>query len=185
MRLGKAIVDLVEDRALWRDAAASRNWRVVASLLGPAWRGLVLDRGRSGEAASVAVGGDATFDWSYRRAFPELGRLYQAAKSSQWDAATALDWTRPVDPRDPARPLLPEAFYGHVLSRAGWDRLVLGSGMMALFRETMFRLIVPNLKAVGLLSERVRPRWAQLGLLAFEGGKAAPDLTAADLLDDR
>jgi hypothetical protein len=57
--------------------------------------------------------------------------------------------------------------------------------MMSVFRGTMFRRIVPNLKAIGLLSDRVRPRYEAEGLLAFEGGKAAPELTAADLLEER
>jgi hypothetical protein len=53
---------------------------------------------------------------------------------------------------------------------------------MGLFRETMFRRIVPNLKAIGLLSDRIRPRYEREGLLRFENEKAAPDLTAEDLL---
>jgi len=56
---------------------------------------------------------------------------------------------------------------------------------MGTFRQTMFRRIVPNLKRIGLLSPRIRPRYEGLGLLAYEGGRAAPDLTAADLLEDR
>lgn len=354
---------------------------VLRSMLGPAWRGLVLRTARGAEATPLPSRGDATFDWGYARSFPELARLYEAAKGSQWDAAAAVDWSRPVDPEDPARPLLPDGFlpfaelsayrratpaeqarqvrsllawllsqflhgeqgalfaaaqvteavpwldaklygstqvvdegrhveafhryltrkleklyeiddnlyvvvdalvtdrrwdvkflgmqimveglalgafgmlrrvvaepllcdvlrlviadearhvhfgvlalerhvgelsarergeredwafevalllrdrflahefhdefYGHAVPRREWDRIVRASGMMALFRETMFRRIVPNLKRIGLLSERIRPAWAREGLLAFEDGKAAPDLTAADLLDDR
>jgi hypothetical protein len=33
-----------------------------------------------------------------------------------------------------------------------------------------------------LLSERIRPAYAAIGLLEWENEKAAPDLTAADLL---
>ena len=47
---------------------------------------------------------------------------------------------------------------------------------------TNLRRIVPNLRRIGLLSDRVRPYYDQLGLLVWEQGKAAPDLTAADLL---
>jgi len=368
--------------SLLRDATASGNVRVLASMLGPAWRGFVRRRGRREERTAMPVGGDATFDWTYRRAFPELARLYEAAKSSQWDGASAVDWSRPVEPRDPERPLLPESFlpfaelagyrkaspaekaeqvhallawllsqflhgeqgalfaaaqvteavpwlegklygstqvvdegrhvevfhrylteklgklyeidanlyvvvdalmtdarwdvkflgmqilieglalgafgtirkltpepllqdvlklvitdearhvhfgvlalealytkelaekerreredwafevaillrnrflaheffdefYGHAMSRQAWDEVVLGSGMMTLFRQTMFRRIVPNLKRIGLLSSRIRPRYEQAGLLAFEDGRAAPDLTAEDLLEER
>jgi hypothetical protein len=73
-------------------------------------------------------------------------------------------------------------FFGHEVSRAEWDRTILASPMMGLFRETMFRRIVPNLKAIGLLSDRIRPRYEREGLLRFENEKAAPDLTAEDLL---
>jgi hypothetical protein len=53
---------------------------------------------------------------------------------------------------------------------------------MTMFRRTMFRRIVPNLKRIGLLSERIRPHYAALGLLEWEAGKAAPELSAHDLL---
>jgi hypothetical protein len=49
----------------------------------------------------------------------------------------------------------------------------------------MFKRVIPNLKRIGLLSERIRPKYAELGLLEFEHGKAAPELTAADLVNDR
>ena len=48
----------------------------------------------------------------------------------------------------------------------------------------MFRRIIPNLKRIGLLTDRVRPHYAQYGLLEFENGRAAPELTAQDLLDE-
>jgi hypothetical protein len=367
-----------ERPGLLRDALASRNLRVLASLLGPAFRGFVGRRGRA-EATRLRAGHQTAFDWRYLRDAPALARLYEAAKSAQWDAAS-LDWSRPVDPRDPARPLLPEAFlpfagldayrrlpperkadhahallawllsqflhgeqgalhaaaqvteavpwldaklygatqvvdegrhvevfhayltrklerlyriddnlyvvidalmtdgrwdvkflgmqimieglalgafgmlrrlttepllrdllravvtdearhvhfgvlaleaawrglsdrerreredwafevavllrnrflarelhqelYAHAVGRAEWDRTVLASPMMSLFRDTMFGRIVPNLRRLGLLSPRVRPRWEAAGLLRFEHGKAAPDLTAEELLGD-
>jgi hypothetical protein len=77
-----------------------------------------------------------------------------------------------------------EEHWAHRLSRSEWDAIVLESEMMRLFRRTMFRRIVPNLKRIGLLSERVRARYAAIGLLEFEHLPAAPDLTAQDLLRD-
>ena len=78
-----------------------------------------------------------------------------------------------------------EEHWAHALSRAEWDRIVLQSEMMAIFRRTMFKRIVPNLKRIGLLSDRVRSRYEDIGLLEFEHCRAAPDLTAQDLLEDR
>jgi len=375
----RTLVDLWETGALIGEVPMGSGLRVGWSLLGPAWRGLLMRQARGAEQTPLRAGGDATFDWRYRRDVPELARLYEAAKGAQWDGATALDWSLQVDPRDPARPLLPEEFlpfsglapwrkaspaekaeqvhaltawmlsqflhgeqgalfaaaqvteavpwldaklcgstqvvdegrhvevfhayltrklerlygiddnlyvvvdavvsdqrwdvkflgmqilieglalgafgllrrltpepllrdllkmvitdearhvhfgvvalesylvelteperceredwafevsrllrsrflaheiheqyYAHHLSRRAWDEVVLGSRMMALFRETMFRRIVPNLRRVGLLSERIQPRYRELGLLGYRDGKSAPELSAADLLD--
>ena len=76
-----------------------------------------------------------------------------------------------------------DEYYGHVMRRSVWDEFVLKSEFMDFFRKTMFKRIIPNLKRIHLLSDRVRPHYDALGLLAWEHGKAAPDLTAADLLE--
>jgi hypothetical protein len=78
-----------------------------------------------------------------------------------------------------------DEYYGHVMSRAAWDRLALSTGMMAGFRETMFRRIVPNLKRIGLLGPRIRPHYEKAGMLVHEHEKATPELTARDLLEER
>ena len=77
-----------------------------------------------------------------------------------------------------------DQYYAHHLSRRAWDEVVLGSRMMEMFRHTMFRGIVPNLRRVGLLSERIQPRYRELGLLGYQAGKSAPELSAAELLDE-
>ena len=380
MQLVNAIENLLQSGPLLRDATASGNLRVLRSLLGPAYRGLIEQRAKQAERTTMSAGYPVQFDWGYKRSFPEMTRLYEAAKASQWNATQDLDWSVPVDPQNPETPLLPDSFlpvsqlptwgklteaernlqrhallswmlsqflhgeqgalfasaqvteavpwldaklygatqvvdegrhvevfhtyltkkleklyqindnlyviidalmtdsrwdikflgmqimiegvalgafgtirrltgepllkqllqyvitdearhvhygvvalrkhyvedgmatrehedwafevsllmrnrflahefydeyYGHLMSRAAWDRLVLGSELMTFFRQTMFKRIVPNLKRIGLLSDRVRPRYEELGLLQFEHGKAAPDLTAQDLLEDR
>jgi hypothetical protein len=78
-----------------------------------------------------------------------------------------------------------DEFYAHQMTRRQWEELVLRSDMMSLFRRTMFKRVIPNLKRIGLLSDRIKPRYATLGLLDFEHGRAAPELTARDLVDDR
>jgi hypothetical protein len=70
-----------------------------------------------------------------------------------------------------------EEYWGHALKRPESDALVLRSPFMHLFRQTMFKRVVPNLK-------RIRPRYAALGLLAFENLRAAPELSAADWLEE-
>ena len=51
----------------------------------------------------------AHFDWSYERERPEMARLYEAAKASQWNASADLDWSKSVDPADPGAAAVPDA----------------------------------------------------------------------------
>jgi hypothetical protein len=41
---------------------------------------------------------DAIFTWDYERSRASLGKLYEKAKTSQWNATTDLDWSIDVDP---------------------------------------------------------------------------------------
>lgn len=75
-----------------------------------------------------------------------------------------------------------DEYYAQLMTRQQWDELVLSSPIMQLFRKTMFRRIIPNLKRIGLLSDRIRPKYAELGLLDYEFGKPAPELAPEDLL---
>lgn len=377
--LGRWASNLMRNGGTIAEAGRSRNAQVLASMLGPALRGLVFQLGKRGDHSSVAAGHDTSFDWAYQRAQPVLGKLYSAAKTSQWDGETALDWSIDVDPHHPEHILIEDSmlplqaipayrrlprreqekqrhallswmlsqflhgeqgalfaacqvtesvaqldaklygstqvvdegrhvevfhrylteklgklyqindnlyvlvdalmsdgrwdlkflgmqilieglalgafgtmrgatgepllkhllklvitdearhvhygvvaleryyregleerdrrdredwayemsllmrnrflahefydeYYGHLLKRAEWDRLILSSDFMDTFRTTMFRRVVPNLKRIGLLSERIRPHYAQLGLLRFEHDPAAPELDAEALL---
>jgi hypothetical protein len=48
---------------------------------------------------------DATFTWDYDRTRPALGKLYEKAKTSQWNVTTDLDWSTDVDPEKVAAEL--------------------------------------------------------------------------------
>jgi len=365
---------------LLRDSTASGNLRVLRSLLGPAYRGFIERRARGAANTVMRASYGVGFTWDYARQYPEMARLYEAAKTSQWNATTDVDWTRQVRRDDPTHPLIPEAwmppsklplwrrlsekersvhkhalvswllsqflhgeqgalfaaaqvteavpwldaklygstqvvdegrhvevfhtyltkklektyviddnlyvvvdalmtdsrwdmkflgmqimieglalgafgairqateepllreilryvitdearhvhfgvlalarhyrvalserdrreredwafevslllrnrflareiydeYYGHLMTRREWDALVLGSDLMLSFRKTMFRRIIPNLKRIGLLSDRIKPRYARIGLLEYENEPAAPELTARDLLE--
>lgn len=363
---------------LIKDAFASGNLKVLASFLGPAFRGFVQQRGKSGDLTEMKVKSPARFDWLYQREHPEMARLYEAAKVSQWNVTKDLDWSVSVDPFDEEKVLLPDEYmvvstlphwatlsreeravqrlsmmswmlsqflhgeqgalyaaaqvtqsvpwmdaklygssqvvdegrhvevfhtyltqklqkryeindnlyvvidalmrdsrwdmkflgmqimveglalgafgtirqvtrepllrqlltyviadearhvhygvlalqeftvqltererreredwafevslllrnrflahelydeyYAQLMTRQQWDKLVLSSPIMQLFRKTMFRRIIPNLKRIGLLSDRIRPKYAELGLLDYEFGKPAPELAPEDLL---
>ena len=46
---------------------------------------------------TVGANFDAVFTWDYERSRPALGKLYEKAKTSQWNVTTDLDWSTPVD----------------------------------------------------------------------------------------
>lgn len=75
-----------------------------------------------------------------------------------------------------------DEYYGHVMTRDQWIQMVLDSDIMDEFRRILFSRLMPNLKAIGLLSDRIRPHYESLGLLQWEGGKAADRLSLNDLL---
>jgi hypothetical protein len=363
-----------------KDATRAKNLAVLKTMLGPAMRGFLLQTGKQSDRTDMPASHNAHFDWQYRRGHNELERLYEVAKTSQWNGTTDLDWSIEVDPHDEARDLFPEQllplpdfatyrrlptkeqqlhrhallawmlsqflhgeqaalfaacqvteavqwldgklygssqvvdegrhvevfhrylttkleklyvindnlyvlvdallrdsrwdikflgmqimieglalgafgtmraatkepllkemlryvitdearhvhfgvvalrdhyaslpekdrreredwayevavlmrnrflahefydeYYGHVMSRKAWDRTILESRYMEHFRQMMFKRLIPNLKRIGLLSDRIRPHYADLGLLQWETEKAAPDLTAEELIRD-
>lgn len=64
----------------------------------------------------------------------------------------------------------------------GWDTsetraMSLGGEGRQQFRNLVFARIIPNLKRIGLLTDKIRPRFEELGLLEFE---ALPDDGAMD-----
>src|SRR2546425_9249882 len=48
-------------------------------------------------AHAVDQNSDAIFTWDYERSRPALGKLYEKAKKSQWNAQTDLPWDTEVD----------------------------------------------------------------------------------------
>jgi hypothetical protein len=54
-------------------------------------------------AHTTAVRGDAIFTWDYDRTRAGLAKLYEKAKTSQWNGATDLDWSIEVDVEAVAR----------------------------------------------------------------------------------
>jgi hypothetical protein len=55
----------------------------------------------------------------------------------------------------------------------GWDveearKKVLDGFVMSTFRNLLFQRVIPNLKRIGLLTEKVRPKFEALGILDYE-----------------
>ena len=58
---------------------------------------------------TVRAATDVCFTWDYERSRDQLVKLYEKAKTSQWNVSTDIDWDIDVDPwkiaRDPNNPL--------------------------------------------------------------------------------
>ena len=50
-------------------------------------------------------------------------------------------------------------------------------GLYSEFRQLLFSRVIPNLKKLGLLSNRIRPKYEALGLLRFENEPAADEIS--------
>ncbi|HRP70459.1 MAG TPA: hypothetical protein PLY93_13085, partial [Turneriella sp.] len=74
-----------------------------------------------------------------------------------------------------------EEHFGHAVSRNDWLKMLDASEVMGEFRKQLFTRMIPNLKEIGLLSERIRPKYAELGILKYETELSADKLTADDL----
>src|SRR5256885_17226433 len=80
-------------------------------------------------AHGVKDNADAIFTWDYDRSRPALGKLYEKAKTSQWNAELDLDWSTPVDQEKlatemgianaPAYEEVPEALRGTPMEKWG------------------------------------------------------------------
>ncbi len=60
-----------------------------------------------------------------------------------------------------------------IFEEFGWPveasrKLFIEASFMEMFRNLLFNRIVPNLKKIGLLTDRVRPKYEELGVLQFE-----------------
>jgi hypothetical protein len=91
-------------------------------------------------AHATAVGGDAIFTWDYERTRAGLAKLYERAKTSQWNGTTDLDWSIDVDVESVAREM---------------------QGAVAHLRQRLVDLPNSPLKSWG------EPQWTELAIQAF------------------
>ncbi len=74
-----------------------------------------------GDTHAVHQGGDTVFTWNYERNRRPLDRLYEKAKTSQWNSTQDLDWSLEVDQEAVADHMAktnPETLYLKQLSEA-------------------------------------------------------------------
>jgi hypothetical protein len=75
-----------------------------------------------------------------------------------------------------------EEWFAGALPRTAWRELITRAPGMEEFRHVMFSRLVPNLREIGLLSDRVQARYAEVGLLRYASGLAADRLSGDAML---
>jgi hypothetical protein len=75
-----------------------------------------------------------------------------------------------------------EEYWSHVMTVKQWNKFAQESQLMVFFRKAMFRLLIPNLKRLGLFTDRIKPSYQKIGLLNFEGGRPMSDMTTDEIL---
>ena len=75
-----------------------------------------------------------------------------------------------------------DEWWAHKLSRKTWNQFILRAPGLESFRHAMFSRMVPNLREIGLMSERIKPHYDRVGLMRYFGGKAADTVTEDELL---
>ncbi|MCA9610620.1 MAG: hypothetical protein KC619_33725, partial [Myxococcales bacterium] len=77
-----------------------------------------------------------------------------------------------------------EEYFEGLITRKQWCRAVAAARGMERFRHVMFSRMVPNLREIGLLSDRIRPHYTRVGLDKYFGGLAADKLSGDQLIAD-
>lgn len=75
-----------------------------------------------------------------------------------------------------------EEDFADLMTRRSWNMMVDSMPGMALFRRTMFRRLVPNLRDIGLLTPRIYPQYEKIGLSEFIHLNASDKMSDNDLM---
>jgi hypothetical protein len=124
------------------------------------------------EARHVHYGVEALRDFYNKEASEELRRERE-------------DWAYEISKLLRDRFLFLELYeenFAHAMNKKEWIEMIFNSQIMEEFRRMLFARLIPNLKTIGLLSDRIRPKYEKLGLLKFENEKSADQLTLNELL---
>jgi hypothetical protein len=75
-----------------------------------------------------------------------------------------------------------EEWFEGLMSRKDWCELTFKARGMEEFRQVMFQRLVPNLREIGLLSDRIKPHYERVGLMRYFDGRAALDITGDGMI---
>jgi rubrerythrin len=68
------------------------------------------------------------------------------------------------------------------IKRREWNKIVSSSTMMEKYRQNVFRRIVPDLNKIGLLRDKSRRRYEEMGILKFADDVATDELNDAEII---
>ena len=77
-----------------------------------------------------------------------------------------------------------EEWFEGKISREAWREIVNSAPGMEFFRSVMFSRLVPNLREIGLLSDRIIPHYERVGLMKYFEGPSAMDLSGEQMIDE-
>lgn len=77
-----------------------------------------------------------------------------------------------------------DEYFAHKISFNKWKEVILDSPIMEEFRKQLFSRMMPNIREIGLLSDRMRERYEAIGVLRYADNKSADQLTLKDMLAD-
>jgi hypothetical protein len=129
---------------------------------------------------TVQDNAQAIFTWDYEKGSrPALNRLYEKAKTSQWNGESDLPWETEVDQEFAFEAAV--RMRDRFLQQEVWDRmgldvkavlpLVVNTPQRQIFQSMLFSKIVPNCKKQGLLDANggwLRTKFTELGVIGFE-----------------
>ncbi len=75
-----------------------------------------------------------------------------------------------------------EEWFEGRLSRKQWNHVVDTAPGLVEFRHVMFERLVPNLREIGLLSDRIKQHYDRVGLLKYMKGRAAHEVSGDEML---
>jgi hypothetical protein len=75
-----------------------------------------------------------------------------------------------------------EEWFEGKISREAWREIVNSAPGMEFFRSVMFSRLVPNLREIGLLSDRIMPHYERVGLMKYFQGPSAMELSGERMI---
>jgi hypothetical protein len=77
-----------------------------------------------------------------------------------------------------------DEWFSGLITREQWRDIIMCSPGMEEFRHVMFSRLMPNLREIGLLSDRIKGHYDRVGLMKYFHGRAAPEITGDQMIEE-